>query len=232
MKRAAVLTLAVFVFCSVVVSATPKIQVDADTYNFESAVAGTFVTHKFVITNVGDTPLSIRNVRTSCGCTVVDLTQKVLAPGKSVDLEAKLNTNGYLGKVAKTVYVESDDQTNPTLVLHLSGVVEKAKPFHMSVGDLEYMFYLLIDLRTPDEYASAHLLGAINVPYDEIGGWIDRFSKNVLLVFYDEDGTLGDQVAQMLNADGFADAKSLMGGFDEWADVLGDQFVVHSMADE
>ena len=208
--------------------ATPKIQVDSETYDFGHVIAGTFVSHRFIITNVGDSSLTIKSVRTSCGCTVVDLQKNVLAAGESEQLQADLSTTGYHGRIEKRIYVESDDHSNALVTLHLVGVVEPAQPYHMSVGDLEYMFYLLVDIRDADAYAAAHLLGAMNIPFDQLPEWRDRFPKKALVILYDDDGTLSDPAAKALNDGGLTNVKSLMGGLDEWMNVLGDEFILRA----
>lgn len=209
-----------------IAAAAPKIQVDSETYDFGSVIAGTFVSHQFIITNIGDSPLTIKNVRTSCGCTVADLEKTVLAAGESEVLRADLSTNGYHGRIEKRIYVESDDHTNALITLRLSGVVNPAQPYHMTIGDLEYMLYLLVDVRDPDAYAAAHLMGAMNIPADQLSEWADRFPKKALVILYDDDGTLSDPAAKALNDEGLTNVKSLMGGLDEWRNVLGDEFLL------
>ena len=218
--------LLVVIASGVITVGAPKIQVDSETYDFGSVIAGTFVSHKFIITNVGDSPLTIKSVRTSCGCTVVDLKKKVLAAGESEELQADLSTTGYHGRIEKRIYVESDDHSNARVTLRLNGVVNPAQPFHMSIGGLEYMFYLLIDIRDTDAYAAAHLMGATNIPVDKLSEWTDRFPKKALIILYDDDGTLSDKAAKALNDEGLTNVKSLMGGFDEWMNVLGDEFIL------
>jgi len=53
----------------------------------------------------------------------------------------------------------------------------------------------------------------------------------VLLILYDQDGSLSDQAAQNLNNIGFPDAKSLLGGFDEWTSVYKDKFIISTAVD-
>jgi len=228
MRRSMVLVSLAVLFLSVIGVATPKIRVDSETYDFGSVIAGTFVSHRFIITNIGDSPLTIKNVRTSCGCTVVDLQKQVLAAGESEELQADLSTFGYHGRIEKRIYVESDDHSNALVTLRLTGVVEPAQPYHMAIGDLEYMFYLLIDIRDPDAYAAAHLMGAMSIPYEQLGEWTDRFPKKALVILYDDDGTLSDPAAKALNDEGWTNVKSLMGGLDEWMNVLGDEFILRA----
>ena len=224
----AIISLIGVIVMGLIAVAAPKIQVDSETYEFASVIAGTFVSHNFIITNIGDAPLTIKNVRTSCGCTVVELEKTVLAAGESEVLQADLGTTGYHGRIEKRIYVESNDHSNALITLRLTGVVNPAQPYHMSIGDLEYMFYLLVDIRDADAFAVAHLMGAMNVPADQLAEWTDRFPKKALVILYDDDGTLSDPAAKALNDAGLKNVKSLMGGLNEWMNVLGDEFILRA----
>jgi len=46
-----------------------------------------------------------------------------------------------------------------------------------------------------------------------------------LIILYDEDGTLSDRAAQMLNQRGFPEARSLLGGLTEWRRLYKDKFI-------
>ena len=232
MKKVVLAVLLGVLSLGVIGVAAAKIQVDSETYDFGSVIAGTFVSHAFIITNVGDSPLTIKSVRTSCGCTVVDLEKTVLAAGESEVLQADLSTNGYHGRVEKRIYVECDDHTNALVTLRLVGVVNPAQPYHMTTGNLEYMFYLLVDLRDADVYATVHLMGAMNIPADKLSEWTDRFPKKALVILYDNDGTLSDAAAKALNDEGLSNVKSLMGGLNEWMNVLGDEFILRAPTEQ
>jgi 3-mercaptopyruvate sulfurtransferase SseA len=61
------------------------------------------------------------------------------------------------------------------LVLVVAMIVKKMQKKKVKSGNktLEQMYkdgdeYLLIDVRTPQEYGDGHIVGAINIPYDEI----------------------------------------------------------------
>ncbi len=45
--------------------ATPKSSVPQKIYKFESVPEGTIIKHKFIIKNIGDEPLIIKNIQTS-----------------------------------------------------------------------------------------------------------------------------------------------------------------------
>jgi rhodanese-related sulfurtransferase len=226
MNRIIVSALTFVLLVGCIALAGPRIEVDSATYEFGSKVEGVVITHTFVITNSGNQTLTISRVYTSCGCTTTGLPKKNLAPGESVNLDAVFDTVGYGGRtVTKTIYVESDDPKTPKLVLQMRGTVRQTEAYNITCGDLSYLFYLLIDIREPDLYAKSHILGAINIPYQELGEWIERLPSGVLIILYDQDGTRSDEAAQMLNRQGLSEAKSLLGGLEEWRRAYNSKFL-------
>ena len=103
---------------------------------------------------------------------------------------------------------------------------EDANPLCSDTADLRYIVYLLIDLRDPAAYDEAHLFGAINIPYTEISGRVSGLPKDVLIVLYDDSTEQSAAAAQMMLNAGFDQARSLLGGLDEWIRQYGERFVL------
>ncbi|MDD5646284.1 MAG: DUF1573 domain-containing protein [Candidatus Bipolaricaulis sp.] len=215
--------LGTFAVCA---GAAPVVSVDHDTYNFGSVLEGTVVIHRFVITNVGNQPLYDLKVRSTCGCTTSSLPVTTLAQGASVEVEVAFDTRGYGGKtVTKTVYVESNDPKRPSFPLRLQGQVVQMAAYNIAPSDLQYLIYILIDLRSSEAYAQSHILGAENIPYEQFTTRIPLLPSGNLIIVYDEDGTKGDEIAKALIQAGYRDAKSLMGGFAMWVRQTGTKFL-------
>ena len=210
------------VLIGVAASAAPRIEVGNATYEFGSAMEGSFVRHVFVITNTGNETLEISRVRSTCGCTTSALPTNSLAPGQSVELEVVFDTVGYGGReVTKSLYIESNDPQTPKLWIHMKGNVGKLGPTHIAQGDLQYLLYVLIDLRSPEEYDAGHIIGAINIPFSQLGEYIGRLPSGLLMIVYDADGALSDQAVAVLIQNGYHDAKSLYGGYAMWVENQG-----------
>lgn len=60
----------------------------------------------FEFTNVGNEPLIIKNVQSSCGCTVPSKPTEPILPGKTGKIDVKYNMNP--GPIRKTITVESN----------------------------------------------------------------------------------------------------------------------------
>lgn len=80
----------------------------------------------FEFTNTGDTPLLIKNVKSSCGCTIPSKPTELILPGATDKIEVKYNM--HTGTISKTITVESNavNVENGTVLLKIIGqVVEK-----------------------------------------------------------------------------------------------------------
>ncbi|MFM9988991.1 DUF1573 domain-containing protein [Flavobacterium sp.] len=60
----------------------------------------------FEFTNTGDAPLIIKDVKSSCGCTVPTKPTEAILPGKTGKIDVKYNMNP--GPIRKTITVESN----------------------------------------------------------------------------------------------------------------------------
>ena len=105
--------------------ARPIIEADETEKDLGEAWAGTELSHTFVVSNRGGTPLEF-TARPACGCTMVDGSKtKTVAPGKSLDLPVTLNTQHLSTTYSKTILLRSNDPVTPELTLRLKG---SAKP--------------------------------------------------------------------------------------------------------
>ena len=73
----------------------------------------------FTLKNIGDNPLVIQDVATSCGCTTVAYSKEPALPGKEIDLEVVYKAE-HPEHFDKTITVYCNAETSP-LVLKISG---------------------------------------------------------------------------------------------------------------
>lgn len=98
----------------------PKLKFKEVAWNFGKAKEGKILTHIFKFTNIGDTPLVIGTVRTSCGCAAALVSKKEIAPGNEGEIKVTFNTRGYSGQLSKYIYVDSNDPDQPRKELTVS----------------------------------------------------------------------------------------------------------------
>ena len=77
----------------------------------------------FEFTNTGDVPLIIKNVQSTCGCTVPSKPKDPILPGQTGKIEVKYNMNP--GPIRKTITVESNaiNVENGFVALKIKGTV-------------------------------------------------------------------------------------------------------------
>ncbi len=68
----------------------------------------------------------------------------------------------------------------------------------------------LVDVRSPAEFKSGHLPGAINVPVDSVARKLDAFGpKDGAIVVYCASGARSAQAKRVLAANGFTNVRNL-----------------------
>jgi rhodanese-related sulfurtransferase len=92
----------------------------------------------------------------------------------------------------------------------------------ISAVALHQRYYVLIDLRSAAEYQNGHLIGALNVPDDNLVAWIraTTLPGDTPIILYAEDGHRSDLAAQRLRSNGYGAARSLLGGLDHWLEEI------------
>jgi|SRR5690606_621823 len=122
------LLLAVFAFGAISYAQGPKIEFKTETIDYGTVEKGKDNgVRVFEFKNVGDAPLVITDVKTSCGCTVPSKPKEPIMPGKTGEIEVKYNMNP--GPINKTVTVESNavNKTDGKISLRIKGTVIKTE---------------------------------------------------------------------------------------------------------
>lgn len=74
----------------------------------------------------------------------------------------------------------------------------------------------LVDVRTPREYKSGHIRGAINIPLDDLRERRAELDLSLPVVVYCGIGYRSYHAAKILQAGGFKDVQNLSGGMSTW----------------
>ena len=77
---------------------------------------------------------------------------------------------------------------------------------------------LILDVRTPAEYAAGHIKNALNFPHDVLADRLPQIQKYaaVPVVVYCKSGGRAGQAVEILAAAGFTNVRHLTGDFDAW----------------
>lgn len=98
-------------------------------------------------------------------------------------------------------------------------------------------FLYMVDIRSPEAFAQAHFLGAVNVQFaaqDGIATWAASLPRAVpgtalAIWIVDEDGSQATPIAQYLQGQGFTKARALLGGIAAWRASYGDTLLYPSL---
>ena len=216
-----IITLSLCAVLSAVAFAAPTIYVVMPVYDFGSVAEGIAVTHTFMLENTGDEVLEISGVRASCGCTTAELATDSIEPGESVALEVLVDTAGFGGTISKSITVYSNDPGTPAFSLRVTGAVQTAEPHNISASDAHYLLYLLIDLRSVEEYEAHHLLGSVNISPEVLTETLVDLPRETFIILFDEAGDSAEIAATALRNEGFTFVHTLLGGLNEWIHQYG-----------
>jgi hypothetical protein len=117
----------------------PKAQIQNNHFKFGSVTQGSVVEHKFEIQNIGNEPLLVHSVETSCGCTAAIPPGGAILPGSSAAVTVAFDTSGFSGAKEKTVIVFTNDPEQKDLLLKISGEVQvgiEFSPKRIDVGEV------------------------------------------------------------------------------------------------
>jgi hypothetical protein len=102
----------------------PHLKLSSQEWNFGSAWQGQLLKGDIRLTNVGQAPLEITDVRPSCGCTVATKPKSPLAPGESDTMTLSYDGAHRLGAAHQTVTLITNDPTQPSVAIRLAGEVK------------------------------------------------------------------------------------------------------------
>ena len=105
-------------------ASAPRLELSSQEWNFGSAWQGQMLKGDIKLTNVGQAPLEITDVRPSCGCTVATKPKSPLAPGESDTMTLSYDGAHRLGSAHQTVTLITNDPTQPSVAIRLVGEVK------------------------------------------------------------------------------------------------------------
>jgi mono/diheme cytochrome c family protein len=82
---------------------------------------------EFLVYNKGGRHLRLHRVDASCGCTVADISRRIIAPGDFSRIRVVLDTSLKIGKIRKKLTLFSNDPQRPALALFVIGEAQAAR---------------------------------------------------------------------------------------------------------
>ncbi|MFK7799305.1 MAG: DUF1573 domain-containing protein [Aureispira sp.] len=99
-----------------------RIVFEKSSYEYDSIQQGDIIEHEFKFKNVGERPLTIKDVKGSCGCTIGSYPFLDIAPNEESSIKARFDSKGKIGPQFTTITVYSNGNPKGD-VLSLKGVV-------------------------------------------------------------------------------------------------------------
>ncbi len=125
-RMLALMLVMAFSFPSVSIAVASRLSISPSEYDFGEVQFGKETSATFQVRNAGAEAVTIRRVRTSCGCTTANVSTTEIRPKESADLTVKFDSSGLkAGKTTKTVLVESNEPGNPIAKLRIFATVIK-----------------------------------------------------------------------------------------------------------
>lgn len=109
---------------SVDITSAPKFKFEKEVYDFGKITEGEKVSFDYEFTNVGKTPLIIKEAIATCGCTVPEPPKDPIAPGAKSKIKVVFSSAGKEGLQDKVVTITANTIPAQTQV-HLIGEVTK-----------------------------------------------------------------------------------------------------------
>jgi rhodanese-related sulfurtransferase len=210
-----------------VVAAGPRLEADKTHRDLGSVREGIKAHVTFAITNTGDEEATIERVESGAACTSTGLPTRTLKPGEQMEMEFIFETLGYGGRSPmRQATVHYDSAEHSPLTLTVAGTIEAAADHQAPIGELSYNFFVLIDVRPEQEYREEHIIGAINVPAEQLPEWIKKVPKHVVIYLCDDDGEDSSRLARRLRREEYSQVKGIVGGLQEWKKRKGEKMTI------
>ena len=113
-----------FMVGTIASNAQAKFKFEKETIDYGTIEKGSDGVRIFEFTNVGNAPLIITDVKSSCGCTVPEKPKDPVMPGATGQIKVKYDTKNKIGPIRKTITVYSNAD-EPVKALKIKGEVLK-----------------------------------------------------------------------------------------------------------
>lgn len=104
---------------------SPKIELSTTSFDLGDINPNEGIrTETFFVRNIGDAPLKIISVSTSCGCTEAEVESEEIYPGEQTKLIVYYDPSVHpelTGKIKRIIYVKSNDLFQEEVELELTG---------------------------------------------------------------------------------------------------------------
>ena len=87
---------------------------------------------------------------------------------------------------------------------------------HWQQGDQSKIPFMLLDVRTPEEYAEGHIKGAKLIPIQELAGRLAEVPHDKRVYLYCHSGVRSARASKLLADHGYTNIENIKGGIVAW----------------
>jgi len=87
---------------------------------------------------------------------------------------------------------------------------------HWQQGKTSPIPFVMLDVRTPEEYAEGHIKGAVLIPVQVLQTRLSEIPKDKQVYVYCHSGVRSARASKMLAKHGFHNIENIVGGFEAW----------------
>ena len=87
---------------------------------------------------------------------------------------------------------------------------------HWQQGEYSPIPFMMLDVRTAEEYAAGHIKGAVLIPVQVLAERLSEVPKNKRVYVYCRSGARSARASAMLAKHGFTNIENMMGGIKAW----------------
>lgn len=90
---------------------------------------------------------------------------------------------------------------------------------HWQQGDLSPIPFMMLDVRTKDEYAEGHIKGAKLIPVQQLAERLNEVSHDKRVYVYCHSGVRSARASKLLAEHGYSNIENIEGGIVAWKDA-------------
>ena len=138
----------------------PRIKFSEKAFDFGKIQSSSPVRHDFIVTNTGNAPLEITEVRPSCpGCTIALPWDHVIKPGKTGKIPIQFNPSNFSGPVSKSVMITCNDPLESGHTLQFSANVWR--PVEVQPA---YVYFMPVEGEETNETKVVRIINHLDAP--------------------------------------------------------------------
>jgi hypothetical protein len=195
----------------------PRVEVDQMIYEFGAMQRGTTKSHEFEFRNAGDAPLTLTVGGTSCKCTIGNVSNEAIQPGKSVKVKLEWSALVNPGPFRQTASILTNDPRQSRIELSVEGEVTEATGIYPP--DFTFDKVAAGEAKSADVYLMAMAQDDLNVSHPELSNTETRQFFDVVVEPVDRKSLPNPAAKAGVRVRVTTKPGLRMGRFDQWLAV-------------